>query len=235
MAQAVAAIEPRLVMRFASAAARSSILTSPVEGMVAWLQDVNVLTIYNGSAWTNLLALTAAATTATPDTLALRDGNGVLAATGLSVSTGGWVNALRDGAIDNSDTTNRTLTASTATFTAVPSGVCTGTFVAPPSGRMSVNLTAEFGAAAGFTTAISVDVKTGAVVGSGTTVGFEGALGATLTLTPTTNPARGTFGVTRVLKGLTAGATYNYRVRFTNSAATSQTLYAVGIQAEPIG
>lgn len=39
------------VMSFASATARDAAITSPVEGMVAVLQDINVTTIYSGSAW----------------------------------------------------------------------------------------------------------------------------------------------------------------------------------------
>lgn len=45
------AMVPQLVMRFASATARAATLTSPVEGMVAWLQDVNLLTVYDGTTW----------------------------------------------------------------------------------------------------------------------------------------------------------------------------------------
>ncbi|MGW2048527.1 hypothetical protein ACWCPF_25595 [Streptomyces sp. NPDC001858] len=48
------AIAPRTVMRFASASARSAALTgatAPVEGMVSWLQDTNLLYVYDGSAW----------------------------------------------------------------------------------------------------------------------------------------------------------------------------------------
>ena len=48
------AIVSRSVMRFASASARSAALTgptAPVEGMVTWLQDVNLHYVYDGSAW----------------------------------------------------------------------------------------------------------------------------------------------------------------------------------------
>ena len=48
------AITPRSVMRFASASARTAALTgvaAPVEGMLTWLQDVNRLYVYDGSAW----------------------------------------------------------------------------------------------------------------------------------------------------------------------------------------
>lgn len=44
----------RGVMRFASASARGAALTgatAPVDGMATWLQDVNQLQVYNGSAW----------------------------------------------------------------------------------------------------------------------------------------------------------------------------------------
>ncbi|MCP3820056.1 hypothetical protein NLX86_18745 [Streptomyces sp. A3M-1-3] len=44
-------IVPRTVMRFASASSRSATVTSPVEGMVTWLQDLNRLYVYDGSAW----------------------------------------------------------------------------------------------------------------------------------------------------------------------------------------
>ena len=45
---------PRGVMRFASASARATALTgatAPVEGMVSWLQDVNLLYVYDGTSW----------------------------------------------------------------------------------------------------------------------------------------------------------------------------------------
>jgi hypothetical protein len=44
----------RSVLRYASASARASALTgatAPVEGMTTWLQDVNKLYVYDGSAW----------------------------------------------------------------------------------------------------------------------------------------------------------------------------------------
>lgn len=39
------------VMVFASATARNAALTSPTEGMIAYLSDTNALTLYDGSAW----------------------------------------------------------------------------------------------------------------------------------------------------------------------------------------
>ena len=43
------------VMYFASTTARGSAITSPVEGMVAYLEDSNTYTFWNGSAWNDLL------------------------------------------------------------------------------------------------------------------------------------------------------------------------------------
>ncbi|MET8978574.1 hypothetical protein ABZX85_23440 [Streptomyces sp. NPDC004539] len=45
------ALVGRSVMRFASASARAATLAAPVEGMTAWLADVDQLTVYDGSAW----------------------------------------------------------------------------------------------------------------------------------------------------------------------------------------
>jgi len=49
------ALAQRSIMRFASASARNAAISSPVEGMAAWLQDSNLITIYTGSAWLPLL------------------------------------------------------------------------------------------------------------------------------------------------------------------------------------
>jgi hypothetical protein len=41
----------QVVQVFASAAARTSAITVPTEGMVSYLTDSNTLAFYNGSAW----------------------------------------------------------------------------------------------------------------------------------------------------------------------------------------
>jgi hypothetical protein len=41
------------VMVFSNEAARTAAITSPVEGMVAYLEDTNLFTTYNGSSWKN--------------------------------------------------------------------------------------------------------------------------------------------------------------------------------------
>jgi hypothetical protein len=50
----VNAMAPMMVMRFASASARSATLTgvaAPVEGMVSYLADVDTLSVYTGGTW----------------------------------------------------------------------------------------------------------------------------------------------------------------------------------------
>ena len=50
-------IASRSILRYASASARTAALVgtaAPVEGMVTWLQDVNRLDVYNGTAWVEL-------------------------------------------------------------------------------------------------------------------------------------------------------------------------------------
>lgn len=44
----------QVVMVFASAAARTSAITSPQEGMISYLKDTDVTQYYSGSAWVNL-------------------------------------------------------------------------------------------------------------------------------------------------------------------------------------
>lgn len=39
------------IMRFADAAARTTAIAAPVEGMFSYTDDTNLLTVYNGSAW----------------------------------------------------------------------------------------------------------------------------------------------------------------------------------------
>jgi hypothetical protein len=42
------------VMRFASASARSTAISSPSEGMMSYLDDTNAVEVYDGSAWTSV-------------------------------------------------------------------------------------------------------------------------------------------------------------------------------------
>lgn len=59
-------VRDQVVTPFASAAARTSAITSPVEGMVSYLADVDTLEVYNGSSWLNVVIGTLAGTSYSP-------------------------------------------------------------------------------------------------------------------------------------------------------------------------
>lgn len=50
------ALVDQSVMVFASATARDAAISSPTEGMTCWLQDVNNMVYYDGSAWQTIVA-----------------------------------------------------------------------------------------------------------------------------------------------------------------------------------
>lgn len=60
-----ASIRDQVVTPFASAAARTSAITVPVEGMVTHLNDTNCLGVYTGSAWSTVGPVHGAATAIT--------------------------------------------------------------------------------------------------------------------------------------------------------------------------
>jgi hypothetical protein len=59
-------VRDQVVSQFASAAARNSAITSPLEGMLAALLDVNGLSAYSGAAWSTIGPLWGALTSWTP-------------------------------------------------------------------------------------------------------------------------------------------------------------------------
>jgi hypothetical protein len=69
------AIAQRSVLRFASSSARGATLTSPVEGMLTWLQDVNRLDLYDGSSWVAVSVGRSSWTTITPESPWTQNGN----------------------------------------------------------------------------------------------------------------------------------------------------------------
>jgi len=94
-------IQEQTVMVFADSSARDSAITSPSEGMFAYLQDTNVLTFYNGSAWANFIGegdITAVNTSATSGL----NGGGTSGAIDLTVD----VSQLTDGTAISVDVAN---------------------------------------------------------------------------------------------------------------------------------
>jgi hypothetical protein len=71
------------VMVFASAAARDAAITA-AEGMVVYLQDTNLLYVYDGAAW-NIVSNTAAWTSYTPTTTNITIGNGTWASSYIQI------------------------------------------------------------------------------------------------------------------------------------------------------
>ncbi|MFF7023064.1 hypothetical protein ACFY97_18925 [Streptomyces klenkii] len=84
-------IVQRSIMRFASASARAATLTSPVEGMTTWLQDVNVLEVYDGTAWRGVFYGATVWSSYTPSWTATTTnpslGNGTIAGSYMKVGT----------------------------------------------------------------------------------------------------------------------------------------------------
>jgi hypothetical protein len=69
------ALAQRGVLRFASASARGATLTSPVEGMLTWLQDINRLDLWDGTAWTAVSVGQSTWKTITPESPWTQNGN----------------------------------------------------------------------------------------------------------------------------------------------------------------
>lgn len=63
LADLAAGLLPRAVPKYASASERGATITAPQEGQLAWLRDSNLLTIYDGAAWSVIAAGTQAWTT----------------------------------------------------------------------------------------------------------------------------------------------------------------------------
>lgn len=68
-------IVPKSVMSFTSATVRGATITSPKEGMVTWVQDTNLLQVYDGSAWVTVASGTSVWTTVPLDSGWAHDGN----------------------------------------------------------------------------------------------------------------------------------------------------------------
>ncbi|MFE0470461.1 hypothetical protein ACFW2V_02445 [Streptomyces sp. NPDC058947] len=72
------AIAQRSILRFASASTRGATLvgdSAPVEGMLTWLQDVNRLDLWDGSAWVAVSVGRSSWTTITPESPWTQNGN----------------------------------------------------------------------------------------------------------------------------------------------------------------
>lgn len=95
------------IMRFASAAARDSALAAVLtEGLFAYLIDLNVITVYTGSAWSTIGPVHGANTTWTPvvvqgATPTLTNDRGVYMRTGRRVLSDGYLSLTSSGTAAN--------------------------------------------------------------------------------------------------------------------------------------
>jgi hypothetical protein len=79
------------VMTFADAAARTSAIASPTEGMITYLNSTDTLQFWSGTAWTDLIVNAARVVTATSDksasyTLVAADENTYIRSTGSAIT-----------------------------------------------------------------------------------------------------------------------------------------------------
>jgi hypothetical protein len=69
-------VRDQVVTPFASSAARTSAITTPVEGMVSWLNDTNMLEVFDGASWLNVVVGSVTGTNYTPTFTNLTLGTG---------------------------------------------------------------------------------------------------------------------------------------------------------------
>lgn len=74
------------VMTFANAAGRNAALSAPIEGMIAWLDDTNVFTYYNGTTWQNLVGAGAWRDVSANTAISLSDASGTIRSTGSAIT-----------------------------------------------------------------------------------------------------------------------------------------------------
>lgn len=112
------------------------------------------------------------------------------------------------GSVEYSDTTNRTTTSGAFTATLTPAGTCGGTFVAPRTGKVLISFSAEMSLSVANFSIANIEVRTGAVVGSGSvTLAAADSLSLRHDITQPMSHGR-----SKLVTGLTAGSTYNVQM-----------------------
>jgi hypothetical protein len=128
-----------------------------------------------------------------------------------------------------------TTTSTTYTATLTGGTACGVTFVAPPSGMVTIFNTVERNNSAGGTYSIcGVEVRTGGTIGSGTVVGTTLLGGTTDDKSVFALDYIGRNMVHHTITGLTPGNTYNARQLFRVSGASTGTFFRKELLALPL-
>lgn len=123
---------------------------------------------------------------------------------------------LREGvAVGDTQNTAGTTTSTVYTPTLTGGTTCSFTFVAPGSGRVLVSHNCNLEATSGNLALCGFELRTGSTIGSGTLV-----VGTTNNDEVLTAGSQANFGRSRLVTGLTPGATYNIRMMFAVTSGT---------------
>jgi hypothetical protein len=105
----------------------------------------------------------------------------------------------------NADSTSRTTTSTSYTTTLSPANICGTSFVAPPSGKVSIEFSSAVSNSGANTTLCAPGIQEGSTVGSGAS--FQAADDArSIWVNGTSGPR---IGASMLVTGLTAGSVYN--------------------------
>lgn len=190
----------------ASAAARPS-GAALYNGLTIWRTDKKWLETYDGTAWrTNHYQVTTALADITNPITGQR---ALLTTDGFEYRWNGsaWLLVTGTSVSDYQDTSGTT-TSGTYVPTLTGGTTCSAVFVATGSGKVLIGNNCNVGGSGGNLGLCGIEVRTGAVVGSGTAVLGVGN-DETVIASPEVNASR-----TRYLSGLTPGSSYNVRQLF---------------------
>lgn len=207
------------LMRVANVTERAEITGH--DGLHIYREDRDWVEAHDGSAW-RVQGVAVCSSTADRDTAITNPYNGQLAiTTDLGVvwmrHSGAWVvfsNSASATYPNNVQNTSGTSSAGAFSPTLTGGTACSLTFVAPASGNVDIHNTCQTGNSGAAVSICSHQVRTGAVVGSGTIVQASAIENGVYS----TGVSRAT-AITPVT-GLTPGATYNVQQEFVNTGGT---------------
>lgn len=201
---------------------RDTLTGTRYDGMSIWRRDRDWIEVYDGTAW-RVQGLAICSSTSDRDTAITNPKEGQFAVTtdtGLvwRRTASAWVPHPIDSLSDIQNASGTT-TSTSYTFTLAGGGVgCGLAFVAPPSGKVLIHNEMQLNIATSGFAFCSINVKTGAVIGSGTDV-----IAPSDDEAVTNDVTARRFGVARLVTGLTPGASYNVKQAFKSSSGNTAT------------